>query len=87
MMTDAGFMDVSYVGPTDVTTSRFTSGAAFRARKPASTGAIVAETDQRPHIQVGFRGQNALQARGDFGCQISENVTHMNIFKVHEFSF
>jgi hypothetical protein len=34
-MADAGFIDIEYGGPTGVATSRFTSGAVFRARKPA----------------------------------------------------
>jgi hypothetical protein len=33
-MADVGFMDIEYAGQTGVATSRFTSGAAFRARKP-----------------------------------------------------
>jgi hypothetical protein len=33
MMTDAGFTDVENVGTTGVATSRFTSGAVFRAKK------------------------------------------------------
>jgi hypothetical protein len=32
-MKDAGFVAVEYVGATGVTTSRFTAGAMFRARK------------------------------------------------------
>jgi len=34
-MADAGFIDIDYAGSTGVATSRFTSAAIFRARKPA----------------------------------------------------
>jgi hypothetical protein len=34
-MADVGFMDIEDAGQTGVATSRFTSGAAFLARKPA----------------------------------------------------
>jgi hypothetical protein len=33
-MADVGFMDIEYAGQTGADTSRFTSGAAFRAKKP-----------------------------------------------------
>jgi hypothetical protein len=34
LMEAAGFVDVEYAGGTGITTSRFTAGGLFRARKP-----------------------------------------------------
>jgi hypothetical protein len=36
MMAKGGFIEIEYAGPTGVATSRFTSGAVFRARKPTA---------------------------------------------------
>ncbi len=38
LMEKAGFIQVEHIGMSAVTTSRFTVGALFRARKVATTG-------------------------------------------------